>query len=106
MAYKNMTRTDFNSGGGIYHESISISAGTYSTEVILPVFEMYAIAATITGDGDLEFTNDPPSVIEAATADWVAWDGSSLINLGMTGFRVKRNAGTVSAKVTAKTTKA
>lgn len=105
MAVYEMIRAGFDKigKGGIFHTKIEISADTYSDIYIMPYFAFSAIAAKITGDGVLQFTNDPESVITADTAEFEDWDGVSIINPGLVAFRVKRNSGTVVAKVTLRT---
>jgi hypothetical protein len=105
MAYNNMTRVEYDvtSEAAIYYNSVSISSGTYSDVYILPYSEITGIVSGIDGDGALEFTADPPDVIRAGNAEFSAWDGSSQINLGVTGYRVQRNSGTVVGKVTVRT---
>lgn len=105
MAVNEMTRTSFDKvgKGGIFHETITMAADTYSDSFIMPFFDIASIAAKITGDGAIQFTNDPVSVIEAGTEEWEDWDGFSLINPGLVAFRLKRNSGTVVGKVTLRT---
>jgi hypothetical protein len=99
--------TNINSGA-IFFDKEEKSSGTYSDVYLFPALELYAIAASIgvSDDGDLEVTADPDEEIEADTALFVAWNGSAPFNLGLTGWRVKRNSGTVTVKVTVKTAEA
>lgn len=110
MAYKDMTQVDTDqlnaNAGAVYYEKVELSSGSESDEYILPPTEVYAIACYIDGDGELQFTQDPRSVIEAGSADYEAWDGASLINNSVTGFKVTRNSGTVTTKVTVRTSEA
>lgn len=87
--------------GSLWYEAISVDAST--DPYILPGRAISSIAADQSGDGGLYFTNDPEAVIKAGDADWEAWDGSSLINTGVTGFYVGVTSGTVAAKITVRT---
>lgn len=100
-----MTRTRFTPGAssGIFQNTVSIAAGSASVPYLLPIFEIYAITASITGDGAIQFTNDTKEAIEADTATWASWDGFAKINFGVTAFRIARTSGTVVGKVTVKT---
>lgn len=89
--------------GALYYTGLSLSAGTYSDTYRIPLKDIYAIAAEISGDGVLQFTNAPLSVLDGGSPVWGDWDGSALINLGLTAFRLKRNSGVVAASVTVKT---
>lgn len=104
MAVKDMTRAAFPATGksGVYYEKIEIAAAV-SDYFMLPEFQVYAIAVALTGDGAIEFTNEPREAVVDNTAEWAEWDGFSEINVGVTAFRITRNAGTVVAKVTVKT---
>jgi len=105
MSIVKMTRVAFDADGkgGIYHEKMEMSADIYSDSFIMPFFDVRGIAASITGDGVIQFTNDPPAVIEAGDEEWEDWDGTSLINPGLVAFRLQRNSGTVVGKVTLRT---
>jgi len=105
MSVLEMPRAAFNSigKGGIFHQTITMTADTYSDSYIMPYFDVSGIAAKITGDGAIQFTNDPPEVINLGTEEWEDWDGFSLINTGLVAFRLRRASGTVVGKVTLRT---
>lgn len=105
MAVYNMTRVAFdkNGKGGVFHQTITTTGVVVSDIFIMPYFAFSAIAAKIIGDGVLQFTNDPPFVIENDTAEWEDWDGISIINPGLVAFRVNGISGTVTAKITLRT---
>jgi hypothetical protein len=108
MAWKNMTKTDFDqlnaNSGSVYSMSFEVTNPTNSDDIIFPISEIYAIAASFSGTGGIEFTNDRPEVIKAGNATFVRWDGVSEINKGLTGFKVVSDSGVVTATVTVKTT--
>ena len=105
MAVINMTRVAFTEGGssGLFHNTVVISAGAVSDIYQFPFHLISEISANIDGDGAIEFTNDPPVVLESGSPTWVEWDGFSRINTALTAFRVTRATGTVTAKVTIRT---
>lgn len=102
-----LPRTNRNSGAVFFNEVI-LTAGTYSDVYLFPALELYAITARIgdSDDGDLEVTADTDGEIEGDVANWAAWNGSSGFSLGLTAWRVKRNTGTVTVAVTAKSAEA
>jgi len=110
MSIQDMERVAFDqvnpNSGAVYHNKVAIDSGSESDPYMLPDLEVYAIAVWIDGDGALEFTNDPRSVVEADTADWEEWNGTDAINSAVTAFRVTRNSGTVTGKVTVRTAEA
>jgi hypothetical protein len=106
MAFKYLKKTNFDqknpNSGSIYYEAIEVLDTETSDEYILPISQIYAIAAKFTGTGTVYFTNDSPEVIEAGNAEYEAWDTVSAINLGITGFKVESTSGTVTLKITVK----
>jgi hypothetical protein len=109
MAWKDMTKTDHDqknpNTGSIYHESISLGDTEQSDNVILPVYEIYAIGLIVTGSLEVYFTIDPPQVIKTGSPSWEKWDGVSAVNLAVTGFYVVSTSGAVTAKITVKAAK-
>lgn len=107
MAVRNMIRSDLHqpdtAKGALYHEDITLTAGSVSDTIIFPISEVYSITAKIDGDGAIEFSNDSFDKLYAETAIFVPWNGVGEINIGIIAFRVTRNSGTVTAVVSAKT---
>lgn len=104
-----MTRVAFEgaaNGGAVYHNTITMTEGDYSAIYRLPAGEIYAIVASLSGTGSIEFTLDDPATFAGGSPAFVAWDGLSNINKAVTGFRVAYTSGTVVAKVTVKTAEA
>lgn len=85
------------------YATTTLSGGTYSAVYQMPIENITAIGASITGSGSWEFTIDPPSTLDT-TAEFVRWDGTSAINFAVTGFRLVRDSGTVVGKISVKTT--
>jgi len=101
------SRTDFDplnpNTGAIYSVKVVVGSGLTSDEYISPIQSIYAISLNFTGTGIVYFTNDSPATIRAGTAVYAAWDGSSEINLGVTGFYVESTTGEVTLRITVKT---
>jgi len=107
MAYENMERAAMDTvhpnTGAVYHTVIELADSEASDEYILPVQAIYGIAVEITGNGTVSFTIDPPEVIEAGTATYVAWNGTDAISLAVTGFKAVSVSGAVTVRATVKT---
>lgn len=107
MAYEEMTRVESNqltpNSGSIYHNKI-VTSGT-SSDYILPIERVYAIAQHLIGDATIYITNDPPEIIRLGTAVWSAVEDDADINLGITGIRVESDNGEVTLRITVKTEK-
>ena len=89
--------------GAVYHQNLTLTDGEFSDTITLPPQNVTSLAAYQDGDGNLQFTIDSCSSIEAETAVWYDWDGIANINLAVTGFRLKRTSGTVTAHRTVRT---
>lgn len=87
--------------GAIYYENVSITSGVSATYKI-PVSSIYAIGVNV-DNGTLYFTIDSYSKIDNETANYVAWDGTSKINLAVTGWYLEHTLDTATAEVTIKT---
>lgn len=95
-----VARDDTN-GGGWFNAPITTSG--ISGIIILPFQPVMSIGATVSGTGYLEFSIDPPAVLDSALAYFEEWDGIARINPAVTGFRVVSTSGLVTANVTVKT---
>ena len=105
MAIKHMKKTSSSfrtASGALYTEKITLTVGE-SDVLILPLTRIYAIAILIDGTGTIEFSNDSMADLEAATAEFVEWDGVSEINLGVTALKVVWGSGTVTTRIVVKT---
>lgn len=106
MAVKEMERVSVGKSGdsgAIYYENIEITSGE-SDVYLLPESRIYGIVCR-QENGILNFTMDSEEVIDAATAVWEEWDGTSQINLGVTAFKFVWVSGTAKAAVTIRTEK-
>ncbi len=87
--------------GGVWSQEFELTAGE-SNVFRVPYEEIYAIGCEQT-NGELQFTFDTDEKIEADTAVFSDWDGSSLINLAVTAFKFVWSSGTATAKIIIKT---
>jgi hypothetical protein len=99
MAVNSVLRKQYERGVGLYSQAVSITTAV-SDDYKLPIGVRKAIGCRISGTGTIAFTFDDHATIDAGTAVWADWDGTSQVNLAVTGFRVTRSAGTVAAFVT------
>lgn len=88
--------------GALYTEKITLINGE-SDIFILPIAEIYSIAVNIAGSGIFSVSNDSVQDLENDNADFINWDGSSIINIGITAFKITWTSGTVVAKIAVKT---
>ena len=106
MAVIYMKRTSktgpIQSAGALYTKKIVLTAGE-SDVFILPITQIYSIAVSIDGDGTIAFSNDGLEDLEAGNGAFIVWDGTSLINLGLTAFKAIWGSGTTTIRITIKT---
>jgi len=105
MAVIDMTLKDNNQAdAGTYYNKVTLADTGASDIYFLPISPAVGIAASLSGDAaTLELTNDPREVIKADEAVWGAWDGFSIINPGITAFRLKSAEGSAEVRVSVRT---
>lgn len=97
---KDMTRIESSPRVFVYHNKVTVGDAETSDVYLVPAEDIRSISLQITGDGVIELTNDTQAAIEGDTAVYVEWDGASQITNAITGWRVKSNSGSVTARVT------
>jgi hypothetical protein len=95
------TLSDDSGEGSWFQTKITQASGIVSDIYQLPPMAVYAIAAEVVGSGTLAFSIDAPA--DLPTGTFSNWDGSSQINLGVTGFKFTTTTASGIAKVTVKT---
>jgi hypothetical protein len=89
--------------GKWFSNILTLTSGTYSDIWLLPETPVLSIGLSVTGSGSWDFSISPPAILEAGSGIFSRWDGVAQVNPAVTGFRLIRDAGTVTGTVTVKT---
>lgn len=88
--------------GALYYTKKIFTTAYNSNAFLLPIAQIYAIAVKTTGAPQIFATIDTISMIEADTADWELWDGTSLFNLGITSLKIVNASATGTVAISVK----
>lgn len=106
MTLENMAIEKFGDESAfIFRKQVVLTGTQSSNALILPYFVIYAISVNTrtTGTVTVYVTNSSEDEIEADTAVWVAWDGSSAFPLGITAMKVINGSGSSTVDIVVKT---
>lgn len=109
MAILNMIRrySDGQDRGSWYNTRITQASGMVSDTYILPVSQVYAVGATISGtNAKLAFSLNSVDDVTAGSGLFIDWDGSAQINLAVTAFKMTTTTASGFGNVTVKTASA
>jgi hypothetical protein len=90
-------------GVRLFRQEVAVTAAD-SDAFVLPIAEFVSVDAVLSGAGTavLKYTFGTQAEVEADTATWYTWDGTSALPLGMTAFYMDWTSGSKSAVVVVK----
>jgi hypothetical protein len=109
MTIRNMVRqySDGQDRGSWYNARITQASGIVSDTYMLPVAQVYAIGATISGtNAKLAFSLNSLTDVTVGSGLFIDWDGSAQINLAVTAFKMTTTTASGFGNVMVKTVSA